>query len=85
MPEFGVNSLDALRLALAWGHVMVARIVHEALLQGEGIGIIRGGLRTAFNQTLHVRDVALPHDIPSQPAPCVPVYLCDEIRSVFYA
>ncbi len=85
MPEFSIVRFDTVGLALAGGHVMVTRIVDEALIEREGVGIVLVSLRTAFDQILHTIDTALPHHRPSDNAAGVPIYPVTRYALFFYA
>ncbi len=81
--QFGIVGLDAVGLALAGGDRMVARIVDQALVRREGVGVVLVSLWAALNQVLHPVDRSFPHHLPAKDTARRAVYLGDEVGFVF--
>ena len=78
-----VIRLDAIGLALARRNVMTARIIHQALIESKGVGVVLCRLEALLDHVLHPLHGPLPDHIPPDNAQCGPIYLCDEVDPVF--
>ena len=82
--QFGVVRLDGVRLALARGDGVLARLVHERVIGREIVGVVLGGLGAAFHELLQGVRRPFPEDVPAQNAARGAVYLRDDIGNVFF-
>jgi hypothetical protein len=81
--QLGVIRLDGVRLALSRGDGVLAGIVDQPVVGREGIRVVLVGLWTPLDEVLQPIERPLPEGVPAQDAARGPVYLRDDVGTVF--